>query len=203
MHKFSQIAAAVVLLTSSIIAHAWWDNWNDDFFGDGFSSGGFDFGFSMGSRGYARGYEGPYWGYAPYHRSPPYYVAPSLTEAQRKALAAQQQKAFEQAVTAQRKFAESLNRERMAPPAPELPTDIQQRIQDHEAKRDAMLRERQSRFNTLPGIPPRVEGIPPRREESPLRRSDLLNQLNDQLDSLSNHPLRFETVTLDQLEKEM
>ena len=188
-----KLAYAVALVLAS--THAWWDdNWTDDFFGDGFGAGDFDFGFSMRGRGhghgYGYGYDAPYWGYSPYYR-PPYYAvpapapAPAMTEEQRaalaeqqKAIADQQQQAFQRAVAAQREFAERLNREMMLPP--ELPADINKRIQEHEAKREAMIRERESRYGSGPSSAPRSEGLQRSRDESKLRRFDLSSPQQDE-----------------------
>jgi hypothetical protein len=184
-------AAAIVLAVCPLPSQAWWDNiWSDDFFGEGFGTGEFDFGFSMQGRGHGRGYgyDAPYRGYAPYYR-PPYYAAPvpnptpapsptpALTEEQRaafieqqKAIAEQQQEAFQRAVAAQREYAERLSREMMSPP--ELPADINKRIQEHEAKREAMIRGRDPRYGSAPLTPPRTGGMRP-LDETRLRRSEL------------------------------
>jgi hypothetical protein len=185
---------AFVLAVCSFPGHAWWDNnWTDDFFGDGFGAGDFGFGFSMHGRGHGHGYgyDAPYWGYSPHYR-PPYYAlpapapAPVLTDEQRaalaeqqKAIADQQQQAFQRAVAAQREFAERLNREMMSPP--ELPPDISKRIQEHEAKREAIIRERESsRYGSRPKPAPRPEGMNRGGGEAQLQRTELLNQKRDQ-----------------------
>lgn len=195
-------ATALILSLCSLPSYAWWDsNWADDFFGNGFGTGDFDFGFSMRGRGqgYGRGYgyDAPYWGYAPYYR-PPYHGAPGpaqtppLTDEQRatlaeqqKTIAEQQRKAFEQAVAAQREFAERLNREMLAPPA--LPTDISKRIQEHEAHRDALIRERESRFNS-PLQAPRTIEMKRQREEVQLRRTEMQNKQQDQHNPVMTQP---------------
>jgi hypothetical protein len=187
--------AAIVLLVCTTPSLAWWDNWTDDFFGDGFGAGDFDFGFSMRGRGHGHGYgyDSPYWGYSPYYRSP-YYAAPAPAPApapaltdeqqanlieQQKAIAKQQQQAFQRAVAAQREFAERLNREMMSPP--ELPADISKRIQEHEAKRDAMIRQRDSRFGAATHVAPRSEGmIRPGGESSLQQPPEMSKQGRDQ-----------------------
>jgi len=182
-------AVAFVLAICSLSTHAWWDNnWSDDFLGDGW--GEFDFGFGMHGRGHGRSYgqDAPYWGYAPYYR-PPYYAAPApapaLTEEQRdalakqqKAMAEQQQKAFQRAVAAQREFAERLNREMMSPP--ELPAGISKRIQEHEAKREAMIREHNARFGSAPLPPARKDGLQNPMDEPQARRTELVKPDRDQ-----------------------
>jgi hypothetical protein len=181
------------LAVCSLPSHAWWDdNWTDDFFGDGFGVGDFGFGFSMHGRGHGHGYgyDAPYWGYSPYYR-PPYYTVPApaqppvLTEEQRaalveqqKAIAAQQQQAFQRAVAAQREYAERLNREMMSPP--DLPPDISKRIQEHEAKREAMIRERESRYGSAPKPAPHSPEMHRAGDEPQLQRTELLNQRRDQ-----------------------
>lgn len=200
MTKHASIVAAIVLGVFSVSSYAWWDNnWTDDFFGDGFGAGDFDFGFSLHGRGHGDGhgygYNAPYWGYAPYYR-PPYYAAPApaLTEAQQAAMAEQQktvteqqQKAFQQAVAAQREFAERLNRE-MRTPAPELPADITQRMQEHKAQREAMIRDRESRLNAAPMQSPRSEELKRQREQAKLRRTEMLNKMREQRNTVLSQP---------------
>ena len=185
--------AAIVLAVFSLPSHAWWDNnWTDDFFGDGFGAGDFDFGFGMHGKGRGRGYgyDAPYWGYAPYYR-PPYYAlpapapAPAMTDEQRaalaeqqKAIAEQQQQAFQRAVAAQREFAERLNRNMMSPP--ELPADISKRIQEHEAKREAMIRDRESRYGSLPQPALRSEGTGRSGNGTQTQGSEISNRQRDQ-----------------------
>jgi hypothetical protein len=189
MTQSKLVAAAVAMALFSLAAHAWWDNiWTDDYFGDGIGAGDFGFGFSLRGRGqgYGRGYayDTPYWGYAPYY--PPYYAAPApppLTEQQRaamveqqKAYAEEQKKAFQQAVAAQREYAERLSREMMAP-APELPADIKQRMQQHEAQREALLRGRESSYSPDPQPANSNEELYRRREDAQMRHGERLNKL--------------------------
>jgi len=128
MNRFSKLALAAALVGASASASAWWggpfSSWGDDFFGDGW--GDFSLNVSGGGHGWGRGYNryydyyGPYWGgYGPYGYGAPFApygfapAVPALTEEQR-AAATEQQKAFaeqqaqmlQQAVEAQRKFAE-------------------------------------------------------------------------------------------------
>jgi hypothetical protein len=108
-----------------------------------------------------------------------------LTEEQRdalvekqKAIAEQQQKAFQRAVAAQREFAERLNREMMSPP--DLPPDINKRIQEHKAKREAMIRQRESRYGATARPAPRPEGANSAGNGARLQRSETSNQSREQ-----------------------
>ncbi len=199
MTKHASIAVALALALYSVSSYAWWDNnWVNDFFGDGFGAGDFDFGFSLHGRGhgYGRGYgyDAPYWGYAPYYPPPYHYTAPALTEEQQAAIAEQQktiteqqQKAFERAVAAQREFAERFNRERLAP-APELPADITQRIQEHETQREAMIRDRESRFKSAPQPSPGAEQMKSQRDQAKLHSTEMLNKRREQHNPVLSQP---------------
>jgi Sulphur globule protein len=126
MSKIAQVVVAVVLGGASISANAWWGGpfaeWANDFFSDA----GFDFNFSFSVRGsghdWGRGYDYygpygyPYWGaYRPMTYGPP---GPVLSDEQRKVLQDQQTQALQQAVEAQRRFAEQLAHQQPRPAVP-------------------------------------------------------------------------------------
>ena len=113
MSRLSKLTAAVLLAGASASASAWWggpfSSWAEDFFGDiGFS---FNFSMSGTGRGVGRAYDyyGPY--AYPYEGVPvpaQGYAPAGLTPEQQKALAERQAQALQQAVEAQRHFAEQL-----------------------------------------------------------------------------------------------
>jgi hypothetical protein len=124
MSKIAKVVVAVVLGGATASANAWWggpfSEWVNDFFGDaGFN---FNFGFSMhgSGHGWGRGYDyygpygDPYWSaYRPLAYSPP---GPMLSEEQREARERQQNQTLQEAVEAQRRFAEQALRQ--PPPRP-------------------------------------------------------------------------------------
>lgn len=126
MNRLAKMAVAAALAGVTASASAWWggpfNGWGNDWFGNG----GFDFNFSMGVGGHGASryydaygpwgypYGAPYWGgYAPPVYGYP-YAAPLTPEQQaalneqQKAFAEQQAKLLQQAVEAQRQFAQRL-----------------------------------------------------------------------------------------------
>lgn len=148
MKKIATLVAAAALSTVSMTASAWWGGPFNGL-GDGFGNG--DASFSMNFSGRSRfsgygdgyGYNQPYYGY-PYQGA--YAPVAPLTEEQQQAMeqqqrafAEQQAKAMQDAVEAQRKFAEEFTMQPQPFVAPdaaqfELPADIQ-------ARRDEMQKQ--------------------------------------------------------------
>ena len=63
---------------------------------------------------------------------------------------------------------------------PDLPADINKRIQEHEAKRDAMIRQRDARYGSAAHALPRPEGIRRPGGESQLQLPEMSKQTRDQ-----------------------
>lgn len=127
MTRFSQIATAVALAGVTASASAWWggpfSGFGNDFWGDG----GFSFSFSARGSGHGWGryydYYGPYgpYAYGPYSHpylggyAPATYGYPlAMSEERRAAVAQQQTTMLQQAVEAQRQFAEQIAQQQTA-----------------------------------------------------------------------------------------
>lgn len=120
MKKYIVLVAAFAMAGITSSANAWWggpfNSWFDDFFG---ANGGFSFSFSMSGSGHGRGwnryydYQGPYgYPYAGTYAPPGYgYPETAMTPEQQSDAQQRQAQALQQAVEAQRHFAEQMGQQ--------------------------------------------------------------------------------------------
>ncbi len=150
-------------------------------------------------------------GEAPYFGAP-VYAAPGLTEEQQKAFAEQQQQAFEQAVAAQREFAEQFSKDQMAamdaqhkqlqaqfdnmaPAMPELPAHIAKRIQEREAQREAMIKEMEASRPSMPAFSAQPMDISQLLEEAQARRDERVKEMEARRGTAPARPAMSEEMS--------